>query len=171
MCWVSAPAVLVQGAILGLAQSKCIDFSHSGWSKSTRAKHTDAAGRILKQKDRCVFLQKGSMIKARRQVSFNLKTLLYTSRNISVHTCMRVCESVHNWDLELPRERLSCRPLTLDAFFFTIYFFIFLNLFLAALGLRCCTRAFSSCGEWGLLFVAVRGLLIAVASLVVEHGL
>ena len=44
-------------------------------------------------------------------------------------------------------------------------------LFLAALGLRCCTRAFSSGGEWGLLFVAVRGLLIAVASLVVEHGL
>ena len=38
-------------------------------------------------------------------------------------------------------------------------------LFLAALGLPCCTRAFSSCGERGLLFVAVRGLLIAVASL------
>ena len=32
-------------------------------------------------------------------------------------------------------------------------------------------QAFSSCGERGLLFVAVRGLLIAVASLVVEHGL
>ena len=31
--------------------------------------------------------------------------------------------------------------------------------------------AFSSCGEWGLLFVAVRGLLIAVASLFAEHGL
>ena len=39
------------------------------------------------------------------------------------------------------------------------------------IGLRCCARAFSSCDEWGLLFVAVRGLLIAVASLVVEHGL
>ena len=44
-------------------------------------------------------------------------------------------------------------------------------LFLAALGLRCCTRAFSSCGEWGLLFVAVHMLLIAVASLVAEYGL
>ena len=44
-------------------------------------------------------------------------------------------------------------------------------LFLAALGLRCCARAFSSCGEQGLLFVAVSGLLIAVASLVAEHGL
>ena len=39
---------------------------------------------------------------------------------------------------------------------------------LAALGL---CWAFSSCGKQGLLFVAVRGLLIAVASLVAEHGL
>ena len=44
-------------------------------------------------------------------------------------------------------------------------------LFLAALGLCCYARAFCSCGEWGILFVVVRGLLIAVASLVVEHGL
>ena len=32
-------------------------------------------------------------------------------------------------------------------------------------------RLFSSCGKQGLLFVAVRGLLIAVASLVAEHAL
>ena len=43
--------------------------------------------------------------------------------------------------------------------------------FLAALGLHCSAWAFSSCGKRGLLFVAVRGLLIAVASLVAEHGL
>ena len=42
---------------------------------------------------------------------------------------------------------------------------------MAALGLRCCMQAFSGCGERGLLFVAVRGLLIAVASLVAEHRL
>ena len=42
---------------------------------------------------------------------------------------------------------------------------------MAAFGLCCCARAFSSCGELGLLFVAVRRLLIAVASLVVEQGL
>ena len=53
-------------------------------------------------------------------------------------------------------------------FFFQLIYFIYL--FLAALGLRCCARAFSSCGERGLLFVAVCGLLTAVASLV-EHGL
>ena len=39
------------------------------------------------------------------------------------------------------------------------------------LGLRCCAGAFSSCGEQGLPFLAVLGLLIAVASLVAEHGL
>ena len=51
------------------------------------------------------------------------------------------------------------------------FFFSYLSyLFLAALGLPCCARAFSSCSEWGPLFVVVHGLLIAVASLVVEHG-
>ena len=44
-------------------------------------------------------------------------------------------------------------------------------LFLAVLGLRCCSQAFSSCGKQGLLFIAARGFLIAVASLVAVHGL
>ena len=42
---------------------------------------------------------------------------------------------------------------------------------MAALSLHHCAWAFSSCGEQGLLFVEVCGLLIAVASLVAEHGL
>ena len=50
-------------------------------------------------------------------------------------------------------------------------FILVSNSFLAALGLRCCMRAFSSCGKQGLLFVAVHGLLIVVASLVAEHRL
>ena len=54
---------------------------------------------------------------------------------------------------------------------FFLSFLIFFILFLAALGLRCCARAFSCCGERGLLFIVVHGLLIAVASLAVEHGL
>ena len=45
-------------------------------------------------------------------------------------------------------------------------FFFFFNLFLAVLGFRCCIWAFSSYSEWGLLFVGVHRLLIAVASLV-----
>ena len=47
-----------------------------------------------------------------------------------------------------------------SAFVFIIYLLIYL---LAVLGLHCCARASSSCGEQGLLFVAVHGLLIAVA--------
>ena len=50
----------------------------------------------------------------------------------------------------------------LTLFFFLINLFIYL--FLTALGLRCCARAFSSCSERGPLFVVVRRLLIAVAS-------
>ena len=43
--------------------------------------------------------------------------------------------------------------------------------FLAVLGLRCCMEDFSSCGEWGLLFLLVHRLHIVVASLVGERGL
>ena len=39
------------------------------------------------------------------------------------------------------------------------------------LGLRFCARAFSSCGKWGPLFIAVRGPLTIAASLVAEHRL
>ena len=46
----------------------------------------------------------------------------------------------------------------------------FIYLFLAALGLCCCTQAFSRCGEWGLLFVAVRRLLIAWLLLLQNMG-
>ena len=55
--------------------------------------------------------------------------------------------------------------------FFNKFIYFYFYLFLAVLGLRCCMRAFSSCGERWLLFVAVRGLLIAVASLVAERVL
>ena len=52
---------------------------------------------------------------------------------------------------------------------------VFLNLFIYLFIFGCIGSslhaAFSGCGERGLLFVVERGLLIAVASLVVEHGL
>ena len=41
--------------------------------------------------------------------------------------------------------------------FFNLYYLFFLNLFLAVLGLHFCARTFSSCGERGSLFIAVRG--------------
>ena len=50
-------------------------------------------------------------------------------------------------------------------------FFNFIDLFMAVLGLCFCARAFSSCGEQGPLFIAVRGPLTIAASLVAEHRL
>ena len=42
---------------------------------------------------------------------------------------------------------------------------------MTVLSLRFCARAFSSYGKWGPLFIAVRGPLTIVASLVAEHRL
>ena len=42
---------------------------------------------------------------------------------------------------------------------------------MAVLGLPFCVRAFSSCGKWGPLFIAVRGPLAIVASLAAERRL
>ena len=81
-----------------------------------------------------------------------------------VDMCYFIC--VYFWILilvqhsEFPLGTISPPPLGLKAFLK----FYFIYLFLAALGLRCCARAFSSRVERGLLF-------IVVASLVVEHGL
>ena len=53
----------------------------------------------------------------------------------------------------------------------TMYIYYLKYLFVFVLGLHCCTWAFSSYSEWGLLFVAVHGFPIAVASPVAEHRL
>ena len=47
-------------------------------------------------------------------------------------------------------------------FFLSFFLACLLACLLAVLGLRCCPRAFSSCSEWGLLFVAVHRHLVAV---------
>ena len=72
-----------------------------------------------------------------------------------------------------------CLP---EALFYFIFIFYFIY-FLVALGLHCCVWAFSSCGEQGLLFLAVHGLIVVGfsccgaqdlgvrASVVVVHGL
>ena len=72
---------------------------------------------------------------------------------------------------QMSGQEQTVRRVTFFFFIFFYKFIYFIYLFLAVLGLRCCVRAFSSCGERGLLFIAVRRLLIAVASLIVEHGL
>ena len=62
----------------------------------------------------------------------------------------------------------------LRVLFFLGFFFFF---FFAVLGPRFCARAFSSCGEWGPLFIVVRGPLMLqstssrhTSSVVVAHG-
>ena len=61
-----------------------------------------------------------------------------------------------------------CLFFSRNSFIFIIFI---IYLFLAVLGLRFCARAFSSCGKWGPLFIAVRGPLTVAASLVAEHRL
>ena len=53
--------------------------------------------------------------------------------------------------------------------FFFLFIYLFFNLWLCWVFVA--AQAFSSCGEQGLLFVVVCGLLIEVASLVAEHRL
>ena len=62
-------------------------------------------------------------------------------------------------------------PLSSVFFFFFLIFFNLFYLFLAALGLRFCARAFSSCGKRGPLFITARVPLTIAASPVAEHRL
>ena len=96
----------------------------------------------------------------------NIQRLFHSATILETSICPHLLTGNYcHWDF-------SFLQYCLFTFFFLnkfIYFILFL--FLAVLGLRCCTWAFSSCSEQGLLFVAVRGLPIAVASLVAEHRL
>ena len=102
---------------------------------------------------------------------FQMLNQLHFPASVRVCQTSRKASSLNGYDCKLLSMEghytysilpLHSNPILL---FFKIY------LFLAALGLRCCARAFSSCDKRGLFFLAVRGLLIAVASLVAEHGL
>ena len=55
--------------------------------------------------------------------------------------------------------------------FLLSFLFLYFILFLPVLALRCCARAFSSCGKRGPLFITVRGPLTIAASLVADHRL
>ena len=74
----------------------------------------------------------------------------------------------------MPRNTEMKKKMKVDHVLKVIFFFFLINLFiylfLAALGLRCCAWAFSSCREWGLLLIAVCGLLIAVVLLLWSMG-
>ena len=65
-----------------------------------------------------------------------------------------------------PHQTLSHSPHCTQPSWSFFFFFFF-----GCVGSRICARAFSSCGERGPLFIAVRGPLTIVASLVAEHRL
>ena len=74
--------------------------------------------------------------------------------------------------MSIPRSYFFREKGTVFVCLFVFCFFkFFIYLFMAVLGLRFCARAFSSCGKWGPLFIAVREPLIIAASLVAEHRL
>ena len=92
------------------------------------------------------------------------------------NACFRLCTWVsigntHLFFSQRVKAHTNVYQLLHKGFCILFYLCIYTFIYSAALGLRCCTRTFSSSGEQGLLFVAVRELLIAVASLVAEHGL
>ena len=58
-----------------------------------------------------------------------------------------------------------------ERIFFKKYIYLFYLFIFGCVGSSLLREGFSSCDEHGLLLIAVRGLLIVVASLLVEHGL
>ena len=115
----------------------------------------------------------------------HMHTRSHTCIYIHIHVCMyhTFPKKQNNQSLINILKSGTCRTLKKILFvcvcvcvcvwfvFVFVFFNLFIYLFLAVLGLCCCAQAFSSCGEQGLLFVAVHGFLIAVASLVSEYGL
>ena len=73
------------------------------------------------------------------------------------------------WGIFPDQGSSPCLHWQADSFFFFLIC-LFIYLFLAVLGLCFCARAFSSCGERGPLFIAVRGPLTIAASLVGSTG-
>ena len=92
-----------------------------------------------------------------------------------VHRChnlwkwyMKSCHCPRHLRFSLEMRRLVQESLRSILALMSNYFLI---LFMAVLGLRFCARAFSSCGERGPRFIAVRGPFTIAASLVAEHRL
>ena len=87
---------------------------------------------------------------------------------------LQLTSLLHPWDFPGKDTGVGCHFLLQLVFVFYFIFCCFFNkdLFIYWLWwLFVAAQAFASCRRWGLLFAAVLGLLIAVASLVADHGL
>ena len=106
-------------------------------------------------------------------------TLKWHTQNL---TCSRIHDRNNNllgawvrptcwsWNLRRGGKQLQFTLETISIFYIIAFFSP--QLYLAVLVLHCYTRAFSSCGEWGLLYTcSVWGFSLLVVSLVSEHGL
>ena len=76
-----------------------------------------------------------------------------------------------------PKNKILFLFLFIYLFIYLFIIYLFIYLFMAVLGLHFCARAFSSCGKWGPLFIAVCGPLLLrstgsrrAGSVVVAHG-
>ena len=76
---------------------------------------------------------------------------------------------MHNFIFS-PINILLSQPISLYCFF-CLFVCLFVCFFMAVLGLRCCVRAFSSCGKWGPLFITVRRPFTIAAPPAAEHRL
>ena len=98
-----------------------------------------------------------------------------------IHGIFAICQELCTWyalvkivwkkEILVERKESSLKytvRVLLFFFFFNSQLFCFV---LTALGPHCSAQAFSSCGERGLLFVAVLRLLTGVTSLVMEYRL
>ena len=105
--------------------------------------------------------------------AFEIFLLLFVFVFLLHHTACRILVSRPGIEpVPLAVKVWSPNPWTSREFsVYFVLFCLFVCLYLAVLDLHCCMQAFSSCREWGLLFIAVHGLLVAVSSLVAEHGL
>ena len=111
-------------------------------------------------------------------MGFSLRWLLllqsagsrHTGFSSSVVVAHRLSCSAACGNLPGPRVEPVC-PVLAGGFFFFFFINLFIYLFLTVLGLRFCARAFSSCGERGPLFIAVRGPITVADSPVAEHRL
>ena len=102
-------------------------------------------------------------------VFFFFSCVLFVLDSAHVSTCGRLYTKMNSC-LQGVFFPLAFYFIVNDQSYYILTIFYLFILFLAALGLRCWVRAFSSCSEQGLLLVAVHRLFTAVASLVAEHG-